>query len=140
MHGASVQLSTAILERIVALTMFGDPGNRGPNETSPLGGQTPVFPPILANRLKENCAPGDPVCSNSGTDYLAHLSYGNGTYIPNSAEYIVRQYSSHGRVGPEPASFGGPANGDAPAPTAANIAALQALATLLGAPPGQRPA
>jgi hypothetical protein len=62
-HFASPSIQPSLFPRIVALVMFGDPGNRGPNVTSPLGdgGITPPFPDALAQKLKENCAIGDPV-------------------------------------------------------------------------------
>lgn len=63
MHFASPSIDTALYPKIVALVMFGDPGNRGPNIVSvlPEGGITPTFPDALAQKLKENCAVGDPV-------------------------------------------------------------------------------
>lgn len=63
MHFASPSIGPALYPRIVALVMFGDPGNRGPNVVSvlPEGGITPTFPGPLAQKLKENCAAGDPV-------------------------------------------------------------------------------
>jgi hypothetical protein len=63
MHFASPSINPALYPRIVAVVMFGDPGNRGPNTTFPIGygGITPVFPDALAQKLKENCAVGDPV-------------------------------------------------------------------------------
>jgi cutinase len=133
-HGAAKQLSEHIKSHIVALTLFGDPGNRGPNETSPLGGSTPVFSPILADRLKQNCATGDPVCSNAGVEILAHLSYSsaNTTFIADSANYIVSQYKSKGCSGPQPAAYGGPGPNQPTQPTKDNIAALQKLGALLG--------
>jgi hypothetical protein len=63
MHFASPSINPALYPRIIALVMFGDPGNRGPNVVSvlPEGGITPTFPNPLAQKLKENCAVGDPV-------------------------------------------------------------------------------
>jgi len=63
MHFASPDIDPSLYHRIVALVMFGDPGNRGPDVVSvlPEGGITPPFPHRLAWKLKENCAVGDPV-------------------------------------------------------------------------------
>ena len=120
---------------VVALTMFGDPGNRGPNLASPLGGITFPFPPNYARKLKQNCAFDDPVCSFSGTNVTAHLSYSSeGTpFIADNANFIFKQYQTGGNSGPELASFGRPGADPATSPTAANIAALFALGAQLGA-------
>ena len=120
---------------VVALTMFGDPGNRGPNLPSPLGGITFPFPATYANKLKENCGNGDPVCSFSGTNVTAHLSYAaSGTnFIADNANFIMNQYQTGGKSGPEVASFGRPGADPATSPTAGNIAALIELGQLLGA-------
>jgi hypothetical protein len=73
------------------------------------------------------------VCSFSGTNVTAHLSYAtNGTYIPDSAAYIYSQYLSGGNSGPQLATYGRPGIDPAKAPTAGNIAALEALGQLLG--------
>ena len=114
--------------------MFGDPGNRGPNIHSPLGGTTLPLPASYAKKLKELCAYNDPVCSFSGTDINAHLSYSsNGTnFIADAANFIVNEYQTHGNSGPEVASYGRPGADPATSPTAANIAALQELGALLG--------
>jgi len=116
--------------------LFGDPGNRGPNLASPLGGITFPFPAVYAKKLKENCAIGDPICSFSGTNVYAHLSYSsNGTlYMADNANFIVNQYQTHGSSGPEVASYGRPGADPATSPTAANIAAIISIGQLLGAP------
>jgi len=138
MHNATIALNAIpnIASKVIALTMFGDPGNRGPNVPSPLGGITLPFPAQFANKLKENCAQGDPICSFSGTSVAAHLSYSSpGTnFIADNANYIVNQYQTHGHSGPQPASFGRPGADPATSPTPGNIAAQQALGQLLGAP------
>jgi hypothetical protein len=131
-HRAAAVLSSTIRNRIYALTMFGDSGNR-PNAQSPTGGAIPPFPADLANRTKESCAPNDPVCSNNGTNPLVHLSYSlPGTdYISSSADYIFSQYQSKGTSGPQPATFGGPGTGQPDQPTSANVQALAELVILL---------
>jgi hypothetical protein len=70
MHSAAAKLDPALFERVVALVLYGDPGNRGPNVKSPLGGTVPPFPEVLANRVQENCAKQDPVCSNSMSSFV----------------------------------------------------------------------
>jgi hypothetical protein len=114
--------------------MFGDPGNRGPDVPSPLGGITYPFPADYARKLKQNCANNDPVCSFSGTNVTAHLSYSSPgtTFIADSANYIYSQYLSGGNSGPQPASYGEPGVDPATSPTPGNIAALEALGQLLG--------
>jgi hypothetical protein len=115
--------------------MFGDPGNRGPNVPSPLGGITFPFPASYANKLKENCAQGDPICSFSGAQYTAHLSYSSSSnYIEDSANFIFNEYQTGGNSGPSPAAFGRPGADPATSPTAANINAIIALSQLLGGP------
>jgi cutinase len=52
MHAAAPKMEEAIQKKILAAVMFGDPG---------LGPQNTKFPPILQERLYENCAPADPV-------------------------------------------------------------------------------
>jgi hypothetical protein len=114
---------------------FGDPGNRGPNVPSPLEGITFPFPASYANKLKQNCALGDPICSFSGANYTAHLSYSTtSNYIEDSANFIFNEYQTNGNSGPSEASFGRPGADQATSPTAANIAAIIALSQLLGGP------
>jgi cutinase len=64
MHGAlnpsaKPKLDTAVFDRVLALVMFGDPGYQG--QTGPSPDALPTLPPVLFERLRENCAPGDPV-------------------------------------------------------------------------------
>jgi cutinase len=99
MHNAAAKIPAALHPRIVAAVMFGDPGNTGPAAKSPLGGTVPVFPKALADRLMENCAKGDPVCGG-GSNILAHLTYGVGSYMSESAKYIQKQFQSGGTAGP----------------------------------------
>jgi cutinase len=66
MHGAlnptaKPKLDTAVFDRILALVMFGDPAYQG--STGPDTSFVPTFPEPLYARLRENCAPGDPVRS-----------------------------------------------------------------------------
>jgi hypothetical protein len=129
MHGAGVKIPAPLLPRIVAVVLFGDPGNRGPNKPSPLGGITPVLPKALEDRLKENCEKQDPVCTNSGVETEAHLVYLEETkdYMTSSAAYIKKQFETKGKAGPSPSPNGGVKDkGD-------NTAALQKLGKELGA-------
>jgi len=128
MHGASATLNTALFPRIVGIVLFGDPGNRGPNVKSPLGGTVPPFPKDLAEKLMENCAPGDPVCTNSGAKVADHLVYVENPWISDSVSYIQKQMQTGGKAGPKPSPNGG-VNDKA---TPANEAALSELGTMLG--------
>jgi hypothetical protein len=128
MHGASVQLPASVFPSIVALVMFGDPGNRGLNARSPLGGIVPAFPADLGKKLKENCEKGDPVCTNSGSVIGDHLTYSEDKlgYIKGSAEYIIQQFKTDGKVGPQASPNGGDQD------KGNNTAALIELGKLLG--------
>lgn len=134
MHVAAPNISTSLYPQIIALVMFGDPGNAGQNLTSIFGSAAPPFPATLANRLMENCAFGDPVCSD-GTNADAHLSYDNSntTYINASAAYIQEQLQTDGNAGPEPSPNNGTSPGGSPAGEASALASLASL--LLGAAP-----
>jgi hypothetical protein len=132
-HGAAAKLPAALYPRVVALVMFGDPGNRGPNVASPLGGITPVFPKALEDRVKQNCEKGDPVCTNSGVDIDQHLGYLEPTkdYMSSSAAYIKKQLETKGKAGPSPSPNGGVEDkGD-------NSEALKKLGKELGASDGE---
>jgi hypothetical protein len=109
MHQAASQISPDLYQRIVALVMFGDPGNKGPNAKSPMGGSVPKFPALLAEKVKENCAKGDPVCTNSGKEVNDHLVYYEDKfdYMKESAEYIKKQFETKGKAGPSPSPNGG---------------------------------
>ncbi|KAF2238226.1 carbohydrate esterase family 5 protein [Viridothelium virens] len=128
-HLAISQLDPSYYPAIDAIVVFGDPGNRGPGQFDPLGSAEPAFPAALANRIKENCAFNDPVCTNNGTDVSAHLSYDNaGTpFINGSARYIESQFQSGGDSGPDFADDAAPGN-----QTLSNLSALESLASLLG--------
>lgn len=100
---------------------------------SPLGGKVPGFPDALAEKVKENCAKGDPVCTNSGTDPGEHLIYSDERfgYIKDSAAYIKKQFETKGKAGPSPSPNGGVKD------VGNNSAALLELGKLLGAEPGK---
>ncbi|KAI9659349.1 MAG: condensin complex subunit Cut3 [Bathelium mastoideum] len=128
-HLATSQLDPSYYPAIDAIVVFGDPGNRGPGAFDPLGSAEPPFPAALTNRVKENCAFNDPVCTNNGTDVNAHLSYDNpGTpFINDSARYIESQYQSGGNSGPDSSDDSAPGN-----QTLSNLSALESLGSLLG--------
>jgi cutinase len=90
-HDATQKIPKGLWPRIVAVVMFGDPGNQGPTAKSPMGGLVPVFPEVLAARTKQNCASGDPVCNKAGGNILAHLTYGSGSFMSDSAAYVKKQ-------------------------------------------------
>ncbi|KAI9696517.1 MAG: condensin complex subunit Cut3 [Bogoriella megaspora] len=128
-HLATSQLDPSYYPAIDAIVVFGDPGNRGLGAFDPLGTAEPPFPAALSNRVKENCAFNDPVCTNNGTDVGAHLSYNNPgtTFINDSAHYIESQFQSGGDTGPDFTDDAAPGN-----QTLANLGALESLASLLG--------
>ena len=55
------KLNPEVISKITAVVMFGDPGFKG---TMGPTGYTPPFPEVLQAKLRENCAPGDPVSSS----------------------------------------------------------------------------
>ena len=79
MHGAlspaaTPKLDTAVFDRILALVMFGDLAYQG--QTGPSALSTPTFPAPLYERLRENCAPGDPVRSTHALGEVADVKIG----------------------------------------------------------------
>lgn len=133
MHSAGTRLPADVFPRIIALVMYGDPGNRGPNVQSPMGGTVAPFPDPLAQRLRQNCAKGDPVCTNSGMDPGEHLIYSDPKfgYMADSAAYIKKQFEQKGKAGPAPSPNGGVQD------KGNNSAALLELGKMLGGEPGQ---
>jgi len=95
MHGAlnpnaKPKLDTAVFDRILALVMFGDPAYQG--STGPDLSFTPTLPAVLYERLRENCAPGDPVCDPKGKGFEKHLEYVNNPWQKDSAAFIVAAF------------------------------------------------
>jgi len=133
MHSAGAQIPPALYPRIIAIVLFGDPGNRGPNVTSPLGGIIPPFPDELAQKVKENCEKGDPVCTNSGKVVADHLAYTDDDkgYMPANAAYIKKQFETGGKAGPSPSPNGGVQD------KGSNVDALKELGEILGATKGE---
>lgn len=130
-HKAGVLIPEALWEKVIAIAQFGDPANRGIGALDPLGGViSGTFPGPLANRVKENCAYNDLVCTNNGTSLMAHESYimfGNTSYVANSVQFIVNQFKSGGNSGSDYSQAVSPGT-----ETQGNIAALLALGKLLG--------
>lgn len=57
--------------------------------TQAAGKWTPwILPDGLQAKLRENCAPGDPVCDPKGTDFNQHLKYIDAKYQAPSAVFI----------------------------------------------------
>jgi cutinase len=102
MHRAAVKLSKDILaNRIIATATFGDGGQQAtkakPLYDSPVG-PIPVWPEELDGKIKFNCAKGDLTCTPGGTSTAAHLSYGSGTYIQDSANFVKQAFAKSGGV------------------------------------------
>lgn len=81
MHGvfADGGLDAAIIPKIKALVMFGDPYSSGTLQ---------AFPSSIQDRVLDNCAAGDTVCSDGGSP-TAHTSYSQARWQDPSAEFIV---------------------------------------------------
>jgi cutinase len=97
MHRAAVKLSKDILQdRIIATATFGDGGQQAtidkPIYQSPVG-PIPVWPTELDGKTKFNCAKGDLTCTPGGTSTAAHMTYGTGTYISDSAKFVAQAFA-----------------------------------------------
>jgi len=95
MHGAlnpnaKPKLDTSVFDRILALVMFGDPAYKG--ETGPFPTGSTTFPTVLYERLRENCAPGDPVCDPKPMGFERHLEYVNEPWQKDSVAFIVAAF------------------------------------------------
>jgi cutinase len=84
------KLSQDVIPSILALVMFGDPGFKNTG-IGPLGTQ-PKFPPALFERLRENCAPRDPVCDPSIGGFENHLNYVQNPWQKDSADFIIAAF------------------------------------------------
>ena len=100
MHRAAVKMDKAVLNRIIATVTFGDGGQQAtkanPIYKSPVG-PIPVWPEELDNRIKFNCAKGDLTCTPGGTSTAAHMTYGTGSYISDSAKFVQEQWKKLGK-------------------------------------------
>jgi hypothetical protein len=87
-------MQETLLRRIIATTTFGDGGQQATKEkpiyNSPVG-PIPVWPPELDGKIRFNCVKGDLTCTPGGSSTLAHMQYGGGNYIPESARFIQTQ-------------------------------------------------
>jgi cutinase len=107
MHAAAVKFDSAVISKIAAAVMFGDPGFKSGGAGK--GFVTPGFPAALQAKLKENCNPGDPVshftrsfvaallilskvCDPKGGEFSGHLAYSKALYQTPSAEFIVAAF------------------------------------------------
>ena len=116
---ALTELDPSLYSSIIAIIQFGDPANKNvPN----VG-----LPAALAQKRKENCAFGDPVCSNNGSDFTKHLTYNGATFIDSSASYIQKQLQSDGQTGPDDTDDTPPGS-----QTSGNTEALLSLRGYLG--------
>jgi cutinase len=102
MHRAAVKMDKALLrDRVIATVTFGDGGQQAtkskPMYNSPVG-PIPVWPAELDGKIKFNCAKGDLTCTPGGKSTLAHMTYGSGTYIQDSARYVQQQFQKLGRA------------------------------------------
>jgi cutinase len=63
-------LNQEVIPKILALVMFGDSGFSSTSELAIFG---PQFPPLLFERLKQNCANGDMVSFTTNTTLMLTL-------------------------------------------------------------------
>jgi cutinase len=82
MHGAAPKIPENIQKKIVALVMYGDPGRK----------RNQKFPGELQARLFENCAKGDALCGDDGTQGDGHTSYRTGTFHKDGAGFIAAAF------------------------------------------------
>jgi cutinase len=89
---AMTKLNKSLFSKIVAITTFGDGGQRNINNDPNL--QAPPWPTEILSKVKMNCVKGDTACDinvASGGDFGPHLQYSKeGTkFISESAAFIV---------------------------------------------------
>jgi len=92
LHMALAKVDKAVLERVVAIAVYGDPGQKG---TGTAERPTPAFPEGFAGKVVWNCAAGDPACDvDSKGDFTAHLTYANKGAIweGQSARFIAAAF------------------------------------------------
>ncbi|WYZ42517.1 hypothetical protein EsH8_VI_000216 [Colletotrichum jinshuiense] len=86
MHAAADNIPTALYGRIKSLVMFGDGYLR-------LGANASKFPAGLNEKVRQVCAPGDPVCDPAGTCTFYHLTYIRPEYIDPAVNFIVQKFT-----------------------------------------------
>lgn len=114
MHRAAVKFDKSVLkDRVIATVTFGDGGQQAskakPIYESPVG-PIPVWPDELDGKImfnasisilrlfraradiKKQCAKGDLTCTPGGSSTLAHLTYGTGSYISDSAKFVQQHF------------------------------------------------
>lgn len=86
------KLNQDIFPSILALVMFGDPGYKGGSGPLNMLSGGAKFPAPLYDRLRENCAPKDPVCDPNAGGFERHLEYVKDPWQKESAEYIIAAF------------------------------------------------
>jgi len=85
-------LNPDVIPKILALVMFGDPGFRGGFGLGVIGGGN-QFPGALFDRLRQNCAKGDPVCDPATpAGFERHLEYAKTMWQQPSADFIIAAF------------------------------------------------
>ncbi len=79
--GSAPALDPGLANKIAAVAVFGNPGNRFNTPLSTTG--------LFAGRAIDICSPGDPVCVVGGRDREAHHDYGVAPYPGQAAGFIA---------------------------------------------------
>ncbi|OBH27635.1 cutinase [Mycobacterium sp. E342] len=79
--GSAPELDPGLANKIAAVAVFGNPGNRFNTPLSTAG--------QFAGRAIDICSPGDPVCVVGGRDREAHHDYGVAPYPGQAAGFIA---------------------------------------------------
>lgn len=79
--GSAPELDPGLANKVRAVAVFGNPGNRFNTPLSTTG--------LFAGRAIDICSPGDPVCVVGGRDREAHHDYGVPPYPGQAADFIA---------------------------------------------------
>ncbi|WP_374022696.1 cutinase family protein [Mycobacterium sp. HNNTM2301] len=79
--GSAPALDPGLANKVAAVAVFGNPGNRFNTPLSTTG--------LFAGRAIDLCSPGDPVCVVGGRDRDAHHDYGDPPYPGQAAGFIA---------------------------------------------------
>lgn len=79
--GSAPALDPGLANKVAAVAVFGNPGNRFNTPLSTTG--------LFAGRAIDICSPGDPVCVVGGRDREAHHDYGVPPYPGQAAGFIA---------------------------------------------------
>ncbi|WP_082945976.1 cutinase family protein [Mycobacterium sp. E1747] len=79
--GSAPALDPGLANKVAAVAVFGNPGNRFNTPLSTTG--------LFAGRAIDICSPGDPVCVVGGRDRDAHHDYGVPPYPGQAAGFIA---------------------------------------------------